>query len=328
MSWSGRRVLVTGAGGFIGSHLAERLASEGAKVRAFVHYNARGDWGNLEFVPEALKRRLEVVSGDIRDPFFMREAVKGRDTVFHLAALIAIPFSYRSPMLYVESNVKGTLNVLQACLDGGVRRMVHTSTSEVYGTAQSVPITEDHPLVGQSPYAASKIGADQMAVAYHRSFGLPVVILRPFNTYGPRQSLRAVIPTIIGQALKGPRVLLGNTRPTRDLTYVGDTVEAFLRAGSARGVEGRVLQAGTGREISVGELARAILAQIRPDGRIVLDRQRVRPGASEVGRLLADPSRARRLLGWKPRTSLEDGLRRTIAWYRTVPSARVERYAV
>ena len=328
MSWSGKRVLVTGAGGFIGSHLAERLAAEGAKVRAFVHYNARGDWGNLEHLPEAVRNALEVVAGDIRDPFHLRRAAEGCEAVFHLAALIAIPFSYESPLSYVETNVRGTLNLLQACLDARVPRIVCTSTSEVYGTAQTVPIREDHPLVGQSPYAASKIGADQMAIAFHRSFQAPVVLLRPFNTYGPRQSLRAVIPTIIAQALSpaGGEVRLGSTAPTRDFTFVTDTVDAFLKAAEASGALGQVIQTGTGREVSVGDLAQIILKRAGSGALLAQDPLRVRPAASEVERLVADASKARAVLGWEPKVGLEEGLDRTIAWFRASAPKRPERY--
>lgn len=318
------RVLVTGASGFIGSHLVERLARDGRRVRALVHYRADGGWGNLEHLPGRILERIEVVPGDIRDPILAREVVRGCDAAFHLAALVAIPFSYRAPQAFVDTNVLGTLNVLQACLEAGVRRLVHTSTSEVYGTPGTVPITEAHPLGAQSPYAASKVAADQMALAYHRSFGLPVVVLRPFNTYGPRQSARAVIPTLLGQVLSGRSVRLGATSPTRDFLYVSDTVEAFVRAAFARGIEGEVIQVGTGVETSIGELAERVLGG---RGRIVRDRARVRPAASEVERLVCDWSKARRLMGWAPRVPLAEGLKRTGAWLRAHRPRRPGRYA-
>lgn len=328
MSWRGRRVLVTGAGGFIGSHLVERLLSEGAQVRALVHYHAKGDWGNLEEIAPPLLEGAEVLLGDVRDPHLVRRAAEGREVVFHLAALIGIPYSYAAPASYVETNVTGTLHVLQACVDAKVSRVVHTSTSEVYGTARTVPITEAHPLSAQSPYAASKIGADQMALAYHRTYGLPVVVLRPFNTYGPRQSLRAVIPTIMMQALQGGEVRLGSLHPTRDFTYVADTVDAFLKAASSEAACGQVVHAGTGREIAIGDLARSILALAGGGARLLEDSARVRPQASEVERLVADPALARHLLGWTPGTPLEEGLRRTLAWCRERAAKRPARYAV
>ncbi|HEY3352217.1 MAG TPA: SDR family NAD(P)-dependent oxidoreductase, partial [Polyangia bacterium] len=255
------RVLVTGAGGFIGSHLCEGLVRAGARVRAFVHYNGRNDWGSLELVPADVRRELEVVAGDIRDPFGVRAAVRGCQTVYHLAALIAIPYSYRSPQTFFETNVLGTLNVMQAALDEGATRVVHTSTSEVYGTARVVPIEETHPLTAQSPYSASKIGADKVAESFHLAFGLPVVTVRPFNTYGPRQSARAVIPTIAAQALAGLPVRLGALTPTRDLLYVADTARGFMAAAAAPArALGQTVNLGTGREISIGDLAKKIIA--------------------------------------------------------------------
>ncbi len=310
-------VLVTGAGGFIGSHLVEALVASGRTVRAMVRYNGRGDRGNLEFSPRDVLRDVEVVAGDVTDPFFVRNAVKGCDLVLHLAALIAIPYSYVAPRNVFDVNVMGTLHVAQACLDHGAA-MVHTSTSEVYGTAQTVPIHETHPLVGQSPYAASKIGADQCVNSFHRAFGLRAVTVRPFNTYGPRQSARAVIPTIITQVLAGDVVKLGALHTTRDLNFVGDTVAGFLAAAAAVDrVAGKTFNLGTGREISVGDLAHKIFALAGKTPRIELDPSRVRPAASEVERLLADARSANDELGWSPRVSFDEGLSRTIDFVRT-----------
>lgn len=320
MEWNGKRVLVTGAGGFIGSHLAERLVELGARVRALVHYNALGTWGWLDSSP--LRDEMEIVPGDICDRDSVGRAVRGVEIVFHLAALIAIPYSYHAPASYVRTNIEGTLNVLQAAREQGVERVVHTSTSEVYGTARYVPIDESHPLQGQSPYSASKIGADKLAEAFHLSFGLPVVTLRPFNTFGPRQSARAVIPTIITQALTGPEIRLGNLSPTRDLNFVLDTVEGFVRAAASPEAVGRTVNIGTGREISIGELAHLILELMGKELPIVCEEERVRPEGSEVERLCADNRLARELLGWQPRYTLEEGLRRTIAWME----AHLERY--
>jgi len=308
-----RRVLVTGAGGFIGSHLVERLVRDGTRVRAFVHYNSRNDWGLLELLPAEVRAELEVVSGDIQDPFSVRSAVKGCQVVFHLCSLIGIPYSYTAPQSYVATNVLGAVNVMQAALAEGVERVVHTSTSECYGTAQDTLIDEKHPLQGQSPYSASKIGADMIAESYWRSFGLPVATIRPFNTYGPRQSARAVIPTIISQALAGGEIRLGSLKPTRDLNYVDDTVEAFIRVAGAETV-GQVINIGTGKEISVGDLAQLILRLSGSASRIVCEERRVRPEQSEVGRLRCNNEKAQRLLDWQPRVPLEDGVRRTIDW--------------
>lgn len=313
---AGCRVLVTGAGGFIGSHLVERLVQENAEVRAFVHYNSRNDWGLLELVSEPVKQALEVVSGDVQDPFFVRKAVDRCEVVFHLASLIPIPYSYIAPQSYVSTNVMGALNVMQACVEAGVRRIVHTSTSEVYGTARYVPIDEAHPLCGQSPYAASKIGADMIAESYYRSFNLPVAIVRPFNTYGPRQSARAVIPTIIGQALAGDVIKLGSTAPTRDLNYVDDTVDAFVRVATNEAAIGQVTNVGTGQETSIGQLAERIRALLRSPSRIETDAQRIRPARSEVERLVCDNRRAKTLLDWTPKFDLDAGLQRTIEWMR------------
>lgn len=327
MSWQGRKVLVTGAGGFIGSHLVERLVDEGAAVRAFVHYNALGTAGWLDRSPA--RRQIETVWGDIADRDSVLAAVKGCEAVFHLAALIAIPYSYQAPLSYVRTNIEGTLNVLSAARDLGVGRVVHTSTSEVYGTARRVPIDETHPLQGQSPYSASKIGADKMAEAFHLSFGVPAVTVRPFNTYGPRQSARAVIPTIITQALAGGRVELGHLHPTRDLNFVSDTVSGFLRAAEVDEAIGRTINLGTGREISIGDLAVLIGRLVGRELNLATGEQRKRPPKSEVERLLADNTLARTLLGWQPRVSLEEGLRRTIDWLAENRDLyRTDRYVV
>jgi len=312
--WRGKPVLVTGAGGFIGSHLTERLVALGARVRAFVRYNSRHDVGLLAMLPPSLLREVEVVQGDLRDAEAVREAFTGIEVAFHLGALIGIPYSYLHPREVVETNVLGTLNVLIAARDKGVARLVHTSTSEVYGTASYAPIDETHPLQGQSPYSASKIGADKLAESFHKSYGVPVAIIRPFNTYGPRQSARAVIPTIITQALTRDKILLGNLHPKRDFTYIDDTVEAFLRMAECPHSVGEVVNVGSGREISVGELARLILSLIGKEARIETDPRRLRPAESEVKRLLADNRKAKKLLGWQPTITLEEGLRRTIEW--------------
>ncbi len=314
------RVLVTGADGFIGSHLAEALVRQGFAVRAFVLYNSFGSWGWLDQSPDDVRGALDVFAGDIRDPHGVRKAMTGCDAVLHLAALIAIPYSYHSPDTYVDTNVKGTLNVVQAARELNVAKVVHTSTSEVYGTAKFVPITEEHPLRGQSPYSASKIGADQIALSFHAAFGTPVTVLRPFNTYGPRQSARAVIPTVITQIASGKRAIrLGSTHPTRDFSYVSDTVAGFLAALKSTGTEGEVINVGSGFEISIGDTARAIAAVMGRDVEIVADEERVRPENSEVERLLADTAKARRLLGWSPAYGGLDGFKRgltaTVEWF-------------
>jgi dTDP-glucose 4,6-dehydratase len=309
---AGKTVLVTGAGGFIGSHLTESLAAQGARTRALVHYNALGSWGWLDQSP--VKQDVEVIAGDVCDRDCVREVVKGCDVVFHLAALIAIPYSYRAPASYVRTNIEGTLNVLQACREAGVGRVIHTSTSEVYGTARAVPIREDHPLQGQSPYSASKIGADKMAESFHLSFGVPVVTVRPFNTFGPRQSARAVIPTIITQCLASQTVRLGNLLPTRDLNFVSNTVDGFILAASAPEAVGKTINLGTGREISVGDLAHLIVKLIGCKVKVQSEEPRRRPENSEVERLLADNALAQKILGWSPKVSLEEGLRLTIDW--------------
>jgi dTDP-glucose 4,6-dehydratase len=309
-------VLVTGAGGFIGSHLVEALVREGQRVRAFVRYNGRGDAGHLRHLPADARASVEVVFGDLRDASAVLDAARGVSTIYHLGALIGIPYSYVHPRETVDTNVTGTLNVLEAARERAVQRVVHTSTSEVYGTARSVPITEEHPLQGQSPYSASKIGADMLADSFHRAFSVPAVTIRPFNTYGPRQSMRAVIPTVAVQALTGDVVRLGSLRPTRDLNFVADTVAGFVLAGRTPGIEGRVMNLARDEEISIGELARKIVALVGRKVRIETEDARLRPAASEVMRLRGDSTLARKLLGWAPEVSLDEGLERTVAWVR------------
>lgn len=318
-----KKVLVTGSDGFIGSHLVETLLKEGFSVRAFVYYNSFNSWGWLDTFSKEQISSIEVVAGDVRDPNGIRRAMKGVDTVYHLAALIGIPYSYHSPDMYVDTNIKGTLNVLQASRDENVSKTIVTSTSEVYGTAQYVPIDEKHPFQGQSPYSASKIGADRMAESFHRSFGLPVVIARPFNTYGPRQSARAVIPTIITQLLSGETtVKLGSTHPTRDLNYVSDTCAGFIALANCEKAIGKEINIGSGKEISIGNLAKLIISRINPDARVISDDERIRPKESEVERLLCDNSLIRELTGWEPAVSLEEGIQRTIEWFRETGNLR------
>ena len=312
MSWNNRKVLVTGAAGFIGSHLTERLVTLGADTRAFVHYNANGTWGWLDQSP--LKQDIEVIQGDVRDQDSLERAMKGVETVFHLAALIAIPYSYHAPLSYVRTNVEGTLNVLQSAIRHDVSLVVHTSTSEVYGTARAIPISESHPLQGQSPYSASKIGADKIAESFHLSFGLPVVTIRPFNTYGPRQSARAVIPTIITQALCEDAIRLGNLEPTRDLNFVADTVAGFVLAAEQPQAVGEVINLGSGREISIKDLVAMILNLLGKDLPVITEGVRARPEGSEVERLCADNSKARKILDWEPTCTLTEGLTQTIEW--------------
>lgn len=316
----GKRVLVTGADGFIGSHLVETLVRSGVDVRAFVLYNSFGSWGWLDRAHADVLDRLDVFMGDVRDPNGVRTAMVGCDVVLHLAALVAIPYSYHSPDSYVDTNVKGTLNVLQAARDLGVQKVVQTSTSEVYGTARFVPITEEHPLQAQSPYAATKIAGDQLALAFHRSFGTPVAVIRPFNTYGPRQSTRAVIPTIVAQLAAGVRELrLGALHPTRDFSFVDDTVDAFVRVAASDAAVGEVINVGSGFEISIGDTAKLIAELMGRDVDIRIDEQRLRPDGSEVERLWADTGKAERLLGRKPAEDpfdgLRTGLRKTIEWF-------------
>ncbi|MEP7287757.1 MAG: SDR family NAD(P)-dependent oxidoreductase [Chloroflexota bacterium] len=327
MNWQGKRVLITGAGGFIGSHLTEQLVLQGATVRALVHYNALGTWGWLDTSPH--KDSIEVIAGDISDRDSVQRAMQAAEYVFHLAALIAIPYSYQAPMSYVRTNIEGTLNVMQSALQLGVTQVVHTSTSEVYGTAQYVPIDEKHVLQGQSPYSASKIGADKMVEAFHLSFGLPVVTVRPFNTFGPRQSARAVIPTIITQFLTGQRVKLGSLHPTRDLNYVLNTVDGFIRAAATPEAVGKTINLGSGREISIGDLAQLIAQLMDVTPVIESDDVRIRPGKSEVERLLADNTQAQSVLGWTPQVSLEQGLVATIDWLRQhLEKYRPDLYAI
>jgi NAD dependent epimerase/dehydratase len=314
------KVLVTGADGFIGSHLTQALMAAGHHVRAFCLYNSNGSWGWLDCLPESSKAELDVVLGDIRDPLCVREAMRGCDRVFHLAALIAIPYSYVAPASYIQTNIYGTLNVVQAARELGVSRVVHTSTSETYGTAQFVPITEQHPQVGQSPYAASKIGADQIALSYWRSFQTPVAVLRPFNTYGPRQSARAVIPTIITQIAAGQRqIRLGALSPTRDFNFVADTCAAFLALASCDAALGQVVNVASNFEISIGDTASCIAEVMNADLDIITDETRLRPEGSEVNRLFGDNSRLIELTDWHPRYSGIDGFRRglatTVEWF-------------
>jgi dTDP-glucose 4,6-dehydratase len=330
------KVLVTGADGFIGSHLVEALVARGVEVRAFVFYNSFNSWGWLDHAPKKVRDALDVFAGDIRDPHGVKTALKGCDAVLHLAALIAIPFSYHSPDSYVDTNVKGTLNVLQAARELGTKRVVHTSTSEVYGTARFVPITEEHPLQGQSPYSASKIGADQLAYSFHASFGLPVVIARPFNTYGPRQSARAVIPTIITQIAAGAReIKLGATSPTRDFSFVEDTCSAFIAVLESTTGAGEVVNFGSNFEISVGDTARLIAEVMGRDIRVVTDEARLRPKDSEVERLWSDNAKASRLFGWHPayagREGFKRGLARTAEWFadaKNLVAYRADRYNI
>jgi NAD dependent epimerase/dehydratase len=313
----GKKVLVTGADGFIGSHLVELLVKKGSRVRAFVFYNSFNSWGWLDSFPRSLLKKIDVFPGDIRDPNGVRTAVKGMDIVFHLAALIAIPFSYHSPDAYVDTNIKGTMNLLQACRDFDIEKVIVTSTSEVYGTAQYVPIDENHPLQGQSPYSATKIGADKIAESFYRSFDLPVVIARPFNTYGPRQSARAVIPTIITQLLSGKKKLkLGSLHPTRDFNYVKDTCEGFLALARCSEAVGKEINICTGKEISIGNMARMLINMINPDAKIIADEHRVRPDKSEVERLLGDNSLIKQLTDWQPGHTLKQGLAKTIEWFK------------
>lgn len=313
--WKGRRVLVTGADGFIGSHLCERLLREGAVVRAFCLYNPQGSWGWLHDIADDLRGRLDVRLGDVRDAGFVRDAVAGSEIVFHLAALIAIPYSYLAPTSFIETNVLGTLNVLEAARMHGVRRVVHASTSEVYGTPATLPIRETHPLSAQSPYAASKVAADQLALSYYCSFDVPVTIVRPFNTYGPRQSTRAVLPTILVQLMEGKQQIeLGRLDTRRDLTFVTDTVDGFVRAGSATGIDGQVTQLGTGTALSIQELFDRCCRVLDRTAQITTDARRVRPERSEVVVLQSDPTLARERLGWVSTVAIDEGLQRTADW--------------
>jgi len=314
MNWNKKSALVTGAGGFIGSHLTEHLVELGANVKAFVRYNSRNDWGMLELLPEEKLSQIEVITGDLKDADAVRHAAKDVGIIFHLGSLIAIPYSYIHPRETIETNILGALNVLTAAKENNVEKVIHTSTSEVYGTARYVPIDENHPLQGQSPYSASKIGADKVAESFYRSFNLPVAIIRPFNTYGPRQSARAVIPTIITQALAKEKIFLGSLHPTRDYTYVKDVVEGFIKVAESPKSVGEVINIGSNFEVSIGELANKIISLIGKNAEIVTDPVRVRPQDSEVERLWCDNTKAKRLLGWEPKTSLDEGIKKTIDW--------------
>jgi len=329
-SLAGKRVLVTGADGFIGSHLTERLAAEGANVRAFCFYNSTGSWGWLDGLSPNLAPMVDVVLGDIRDPRQVLDACRDVEIVFHLAALISIPHSYVAPSSFVDTNIRGTMNVLDAVRDAGCDRLINTSTSEVYGTPDSVPIREDHPLKGQSPYSATKIAADKLCEAYALSFGTPVVVLRPFNTYGPRQSARAVIMTILAQLLSGKRrIALGSTSPKRDFTFVADTVDGFVRAATASITAGEVIQLGSGRACSIQEVFEIATRVTGVDAEVELVAERVRPTASEVQVLLSDPKLARERLGWKAQTTLESGIEQAAIWLREwLPKYRPDRYVV
>ena len=327
MDWSHYRALVTGAGGFIGSHLVERLVQLGADTRALVRYGSSGSWGWID--SSAAKDEIQVFVGDIRDPDSLRRAFQGVDIVFHLAALIGIPYSYYAPLSYMRVNAEGTLHVLQSALDAGAKLVVHTSTSEVYGTARYVPMDENHVLQGQSPYSASKIAADKMAEAFHLSFGLPVAVIRPFNTYGPRQSSRAVIPTIITQALTGAEVRLGNVNAIRDFNYVADVIDGFIRMAECGEAIGQVINIGTGKEVSISQLVTVIAGLLGKDIRVVSEDERVRPSNSEVERLCAQNSKARAILQWSPQYTLDKGLARTVEWVRgNVQQYRLGTYAI
>ncbi len=312
--WNKKNVLITGAGGFIGSHLAEQLPELGATVKAFVRYNSRNDWGMLELLPREKLNQIEVIMGDLKDADAVQHAAKDIDIIFHLGSLIAIPYSYIHPRETIETNVLGALNVLMAAKENSIEKVIHTSTSEVYGTAKYVPIDENHPLQGQSPYSASKIGADKIAESFYRSFDLPVAIIRPFNTFGPGQSARAVIPTIITQALTKEKIFLGSLHPTRDYTYVQDVVEAFINVAESPKSVGEVINIGSNFEISIEDLANKIISLIGKNTEIVTDPARARPQDSEVERLWCDNTKAKNLLGWEPKTSLDKGLEKTIEW--------------
>ncbi|MGY0372536.1 NAD-dependent 4,6-dehydratase LegB [Clostridium sp. JNZ J1-5] len=318
MNWKGKKVLVTGAEGFIGSHLTEKLVELGADVTALVQYNSFNNWGWIDTFDNNIKNSLNVITGDIREYDNVKRMVKGQEVIMHLAALIAIPYSYLSPMAYVRTNVEGTTNILEACRDEeNIEKIVHTSTSETYGTALYVPIDEKHPMQGQSPYSASKIGADKMAESFYRSFNLPIATLRPFNTYGPRQSARAVIPTIISQILAGKReIKLGSLTPTRDFNYVKDTAEAFIKVAESNKTIGEVVNAGSNYEISIGDTVKKIIDIIGEDVKIICDEERIRPEKSEVNRLWADNTKIKQLTDWAPKYTLDDGLAETIEWIK------------
>lgn len=319
-----KQVLITGAGGFIGSHLTEALVRAGANVRVFIRYNSRAGRGNLEDLEPKVLEQVEIVTGDLRDADIIDRSIKGCDTVFHLGALVGIPYSYKNPREVVETNILGTFNILNSSRDHEVNRIVTTSTSEVYGSARYVPIDENHPLQGQSPYSASKIGADKLAESYFASFNLPVVTIRPFNSYGPRQSARAIIPTLITQSLASQEIRLGNTEALRDFTFVTDTVAGFMAAAESQEAIGKVINVGSGREISIGELAQLIIKITQSSAKLMIDEKRVRPSRSEVTRLLADNHLAKETLGWEPRVSLEEGIERTVAWI----AAHLDRFQI
>jgi len=318
MFWKGKLVLVTGAAGFMGSHLTERLVDLSANTRAFVRYNSRNDWGMLELLPKQKLNEIEVITGDLRDSAAVRLAAEKAEVIFHLGSLIAIPYSYIHPRDTIETNVMGTLGVMSAAREVGVERVIHTSTSEVYGTARYVPMDEEHPLQGQSPYSASKIGADMIAESFHRSFDVPITIIRPFNFFGPRQSARAVIPTIITQTIsKSPKVILGSLHPTRDYTYFEDVVDAFLKVAESGNTIGETINIGSNFEISMGDIVKKVFSIIGTDKQISPDDKRIRPERSEVERLWCNNSKAKRLLGWEPKITFDEGLRRTIEWIST-----------
>ncbi|GCD11352.1 NAD-dependent 4,6-dehydratase LegB [Clostridium tagluense] len=317
MNWQGKKVLVTGAEGFIGSHLTERLVELGADVTALAQYNSFNNWGWIDTFDKKTKDSIKVVTGDIREYDGMKRIIKGQEVVLHLAALIAIPYSYLSPMAYVRTNIEGTTNVLEACREYDVEKIVHTSTSETYGTALYVPIDEKHPMQGQSPYSASKIGADKMAESYYKSFNMPIATLRPFNTYGPRQSARAVIPTIISQILAGKtEIKLGSLTPTRDFNFVKDTAEAFIKVAESEKTIGEVINAGSNYEITIGDTVKKIISIIGKDVKILCDDERLRPENSEVNRLWADNTKIKELTGWKPSYSIDKGLEETVEWIK------------
>lgn len=317
MKLAGKKILVTGADGFIGSHLCEKLLEQGFDLRAFVYYNSANSWGWLDTIPQEKIRGLDVFAGDIRDPYGVAKAMEGCDVVFHLAALIAIPFSYHSPDSYVDTNIKGTLNVLQAARRFGAERVLVTSTSEVYGTAQYAPIDERHPFQGQSPYSATKIGADRLAESFYRSFETPVTIVRPFNTYGPRQSARAVIPTVITQLLSGEKILrLGSLSPTRDFNFVSDTVAGFIALAESDSAVGEEVNIATGEEHTIGDVAAFLISELNPTASVVTEEQRLRPDTSEVFRLIGDNKKITTLTPWRPEHDLHEGLKKTIEWFK------------
>ena len=330
MNLKNSKILVTGAGGFIGSHLTEALVERGCNVRALVHYNSRGSWGLLDLLPKSIQREIEIVQGDVRDPFSSAKAASACGTIFHLAALIAIPYSYIAPAEYVATNVIGTLNMLEAARNSGAVRFIHTSTSEVYGTARYVPIDENHPLQGQSPYSASKISADKIAESYYRSFELPVVTVRPFNAFGPRQSARAIIPTVISQALYRDKIEVGSLDPVRDLTFVKDTVQGFIKAAEADNTVGETINIGMGHGYSIGELITSIKKLLnKADLPVIQDNKRMRPSKSEVMQLICQNQKARESFGWSPVFTLEEGLREVIAFIQSHPDLyRPEIYTV